>query len=216
MVEGLERTIRQPTAPAKVRSVSLGDDEVGMGRHAKVRSPVADDHTPPHARSRPVGALAIGSSDPTVATGMGERKPPPIAPAPLQPICEKWDRKPFALQDGAHKAIEAVRDDDHDHALAGTEMQESTEPRVNPDIANFLVELFGCRAQERYLAPHTLARGNPSSLPRVFDIAPSRIGKPLKEAVGWIVGRNGAIEVDENTTFHVSTRGPHKVHWGMM
>jgi hypothetical protein len=147
---------------------------------------------------------------------MGERKPPAIAPAPLQPICEKWDRKPFALQDGAHKAIEAVRDDDHDHALAGTEMQESTEPRVNPDIANFLVELCGCRAQQRYLAPHTLARGDPTGLPRVFDIAPNRIGKALKEAVGGIIRRHGAIEIDENSTLHLGNRRPHKAHLGMM
>ena len=163
-----------------------------------------------------MGALAIGSSDATVATGMGERKPPPIAPTPLQSICEEWNRKPFALQDGAHKAIEAVRDDGHDHALARAEAHEATEPGVNPDIANFLVELFGCRAQERYLAPHALARGNPPGLPRVFDVAPNRIGKALKEAVGGIVRRNGAIEVYENTTLHLGNRRPHKAHLGMM
>ena len=163
-----------------------------------------------------MGALAIGSSDATVATGMGERKPPPIAPTPLQSICEKWNRKPFALQDGAHKAIEAVRDDGHDHALVRAEAHEATESGVNPDIANFLVELFGCRAQERYLAPHALARGYPPGLPRLFDIAPNRIGEALEEAVGRIVGRDGAIEVYENTTLHVSARGPRKVHWGMM
>jgi hypothetical protein len=155
-------------------------------------------------------ALAIGSSDATVATGMGERKPPTIAPTPLQSICEKWNRKPFALQDGAHKAIEAVRDNDHDHALARTEPHESTESGINPDIANFLIELFGRRPQQRYLAPHTLARGNPPGLPRVFDIAPNRIGKALKEAVGRIVGRHSAIEVNENTALHVSTRRRHK------
>jgi len=163
-----------------------------------------------------MGALAIGSSDATVATGMGERKPPPIAPTPLQSICEKWNRKPFALQDGAHKAIEAVRDDGHDHALARAEPHEATESGINPDIANFLVELFGCRAQERYLAAHALARGYPPGLPRLFDIAPNRIGEALEEAVGRIVGRDGAIEVYENTTLHVSARGPRKVHWGMM
>ena len=163
-----------------------------------------------------MGALAIGSSDATVATGMGERKPPPIPPTPLQSICKKWNRKPFALQDGAHKAIEAVRDDGHDHALARAEPHESTESGINPDIANFLVELFGCRAQERYLAPHALARGYPPGLPRLFDIAPNRVGEALEESVGRIVGRDGAIEVYENTTLHVSARGPRKVHWGMM
>ena len=84
-----------------------------------------------------MGALAIGSPDPTVATGMGERKPPPIAPTPLQSICEKWNRKPFALQDGAHKAIEAVRDDGHDHALARAEAHESDGIRGLPGHCEF-------------------------------------------------------------------------------
>ena len=159
-----------------------------------------------------MGALAIGSADPAVGTGMGERKPPPIAPTPLEPIGEKWNRKPFALQDSSHKAIETVRDDGHDHALPRAEAHESTEAGVYPDIANFIVELLGRRAQERHLAPHTLARRHPPGLPRVLDVAPNRIGEPLKKSICGIVGRHRAIEVDENTTLHASARRRHEMY----
>ena len=158
MIEGLERSMGQPTALAKIPEGSLGDDEVGMGRHAKVRSAVANYHAATIAGPRPMGALAIGACDPAVGTGIGERKVPPIAATPLQPIGEKWNRKPLALQDSAHEAIEAVRDDGHDHALPRAEAQESMEAGVDPDFANLIVELFGRGAQERHLAPHALAR----------------------------------------------------------
>jgi hypothetical protein len=86
------------------------------------------------------------------------------------------------------------------------------ESGVDPDIAKFIVELFGCRTQERHLAPHAFARRYPPGLPRVLDVAPSWISEPLKKAVGGIIGGHGAIEIDENSTLLASARRRLKMH----
>src|SRR6185503_20620732 len=99
VIEVLERPMRQPTAPAKVRKGARGDDEVGMGRHAKVRAAIANHYAAPVARPRSMGALAIGAGDPAVATGVGIRQVPSVASTPLEPVGEEWNRKPLALQD---------------------------------------------------------------------------------------------------------------------
>jgi hypothetical protein len=86
------------------------------------------------------------------------------------------------------------------------------EAGVNPDLAKLIVELLGRGAQERHLAAHTLARRYPSGLPRVLDVAPSRIGEPFKKAVCGIVGGHRAIKVDENMTPDGSPRRRLEMH----
>ena len=198
LVEVGKRSVGQPTPAAKVNEAALGDDEVGVDRHAKVRPPIADHDARPVARSRPVRALAVACADPTVATRVGKRQAPAIAALPLQPVCEERKRKPLALQDGSHEAIETVRDDSHNHALPSAKAHERMKAGIDPHIANLVVELLGRRAQQGHLAAHALARRYPPGLPRVLDVPPGRGGEPLQKPVGGVVGRHRAIEVDEH------------------
>ena len=207
LVEVGKQPVGQPAPAAKVNEAALGDDKVGVDRHAKIRPPIADRDARPVARPRPVRALAVASADPTVATRVGERQAPAISALPLQPVCKERKRKPLALQDGSHEAIETVRDDSHNHALQNAKTHERMKAGVDPHIANLVVELLGCRAQQGHLAAHTFARRYLPGLPRVLDVPPGRGGEPLQKPVGRVVGRHRAIEVDEHPIPRPCPRG---------
>ena len=83
-----------------------------------------------------------------------------------------------------------------------TGLDKGKKTGVDMDAGDEAVDVLFARADELDLPRQAFARADEPGFPGFLDVAPGRLGETLEKAIGRVLDRDGAIEIEQNLSRH--------------
>lgn len=141
-------------------------------------------------------ALAVAHIEPAIRAAMRETRFPTIAALPDKLIGNEGKVEPRCTENGTQDHIEAVGNDRDAGTIAPAQIDKGGKAWVDREVPQKRSNFFRPGPKQGRILRRGFPRRYVTIQPRLIDVPPRGIGEAVKQLTGWLIGRDGSVEVD--------------------